>query len=262
MNLFLPVPHEKYPSQYDICKETGVCFYKPAKKREYTENYFLEEFKNQYQKTYYEDESNLRKLANKRLNILESFLKPQGKTLFEIGCATGFFLSEAAARGFSVSGIEISQQEVEYANQKLGLDVSCGNFLEYPVEKTFDVVAAFFVVEHFQEQEEVFRKIFSMLKKGGLLFLAIPSLYGPTYQTNPEEWFRTHPGDHFVDYSHISLRKLFSKFNTDILYNRPMSYHPGRDNGWRGTFPVKLFYKVIADMTCYGDTIQVLAKKK
>jgi len=261
MKLFFPTPHEKYPSYYDIDRETGVCFFKPAKRREYTENYFLEEFKNQYQKTYYEDESNLRNLANRRLDILEKFIQPAGMTLFEIGCATGFFLSEASRRGYRASGLEISGQEARYAVENLGLDVTCGNFLEFETEMSFDVVAAFFVIEHFEEQEGIFKKIFSMLKKGGLLFLAVPSLYGPTFQTNPEEWFRSHPTDHFVDYSHISLRKLFSKFDTDILYNRPMSYHPGRDKGWRGSFPVKFFYKVIADMTCYGDTIQVLAKK-
>ncbi|EMY12086.1 hypothetical protein LEP1GSC043_1467 [Leptospira weilii str. Ecochallenge] len=34
------VPHPQYPEQYRICQRTGVCFYKPARTREYEDSYF------------------------------------------------------------------------------------------------------------------------------------------------------------------------------------------------------------------------------
>lgn len=85
------VPHPQYPEQYQICQRTGVCFYKSAKTREYKDSYFLEEYKNQYQKTYYEDEISLRALAQKRLGILSRFHDCRNSTLFELGSAAGFF---------------------------------------------------------------------------------------------------------------------------------------------------------------------------
>ena len=253
-------PHPRLPEEYDLCSRTGLHFYKRAKMREYTENYFLEEFKNQYKKTYYEDEPNLRKLAQKRLSILMSFLNPVGKSLLEVGCAAGFFLDEAAKLGFQVKGIEISQKEVEYA-RNLGHSVDGISFLEYQPKETFDVLAAFFVIEHFQDQELVLTKIRDLIKKDGYLFLALPSLYGPSYLTNPDDWFSNHPGDHFVDYSPSSLKSVLEMLGFQICFREPMSFHPQRDRGWRGRFPTKYFYRVLARWSCYGDTMQILAKK-
>jgi 2-polyprenyl-3-methyl-5-hydroxy-6-metoxy-1,4-benzoquinol methylase len=261
MPIFKTTPHPTFPEYYDICSDTGVCFYKHAESREYSSTYFMEEFKNQYKKTYYEDETNLRNLAKKRLNILKNYIKPEGKSILEIGCAAGFFLSEAESMGFEVKGIELSQTESDYALQILKLNVKNCSLFDYQDSNMYDVLAAFFVIEHIPDQEKVFDKIFSLLKPGGFLFLGIPSLFGPTFQTNPNEWFATHPKDHFVDYSISSLKLLLKKYKAEIVYQAPMSYHPSRDLGWRGKYPIKLMYKVLANLTCYGDTIQVLAKK-
>jgi SAM-dependent methyltransferase len=260
MSIFRIIPHPKYPDQYDLCNETGVCFFKHAKKREYSSSYFMEEFKNQYNKTYYEDEVNLRNLAKKRLKILNKFIKPEGKKILEIGCAAGFFLSEAKSLGYDVKGIELSKTESEYARNILKLEIENASFLDYEDSNKYDVIAAFFVIEHLPDQEKVFDKLFSLLNPGGYVFLGLPSLYGPTFQTNPEEWFKTHPSDHFVDYSIFSIKSLLKKYKSEIVFRAPMSYHPNRDLGWRGKPPIKLMYKVLANISCYGDTIQVLAK--
>jgi 2-polyprenyl-3-methyl-5-hydroxy-6-metoxy-1,4-benzoquinol methylase len=132
--------------------------------------------------------------------------------------------------------------------------------LDYEDSNKYDVIAAFFVIEHLPDQEKVFNKLFSLLNPGGYIFLGLPSIYGPTFQTNPEEWFKTHPSDHFVDYSIFSLKSLLKKYESEIVFRAPMSYHPNRDLGWRGKTPIKLMYKVLANISCYGDTIQVLAK--
>jgi 2-polyprenyl-3-methyl-5-hydroxy-6-metoxy-1,4-benzoquinol methylase len=260
MSLFELTSDPKFPEYYDICKNTGAHFYKPAKIREYTETYFLDEFKAQYKLTYYEDEENLRTLARKRLAILDRFTNPNRCNLLEIGCASGFFLSEAQKKGFNVKGVEISVNETNYAN-RMGLDVECVSFPEFQTGTKFDVICAFFVIEHFPDQQVVWDKVFSLLNPEGIVFVAVPSLNGPTYWTNPNEWFKTHPSDHFVDYSHKSLRRVFAYYHTKVLYRRPMSYHSERDLGIRGFFPFKNFYKELADLTCYGDTIQVLGKK-
>jgi len=260
MNLFELTSHPKYPEEYDICKNTGVHFYKKAKIREYTASYFLEEFKAQYKKTYYEDEPNLRFLARRRLKVLEKFRELKKNQLLEIGCAAGFFLSEAEQMGWKVKGIEVSLPEVKYA-QSLGLEVKHGSFLDYPEDVQFDVICAFFVIEHFPDQELVWKKILSLLQPEGMIFLALPSLYGPSFQTNVKDWFTTHPQDHFVDYDPSSLKKLFQALRAKILWKKPMSFHLNRDLGWRGKFPWRLVYKPLASFSCYGDTIEVLAKK-
>lgn len=260
--MFKTKPHPDFPKFYDQCENTGACFFKPAKQREYTDSYFIEEYKNQYNKTYYEDEPALRALAKNRLSLLKKYTDGKKLKILEIGSAAGFFLDEARLEGHSVLGIEISKTESEYANKVLGVSTECKSFLEFTSTDKFDCIAAFFVLEHFPDQEKMWQKIFSLLNGKGFIFLALPSLNGPTYTTNPDEWFKTHPEDHFVDYSPESLKEIFHSLHADVLFAKPMSYHPSRDRGLKGQFPLKYFYKQIANILSYGDTLQLLARKR
>lgn len=257
-------PHPEYPEAYMVCRRTGVHFYKLAKERDYEDSYFQEEYKNQYKKTYYEDEPQLRNLARVRLEMMSAFQDPKGKTLFEIGSAAGFFLSEAEKKGYKVAGMELSSSEAEYSKDKLGLDVISGSFLDDSIfpNETFDAVCAFFVIEHFPNAELVFERISKLLKPGGLLFLGLPSLNGPSFQTNPEEWFRTHPSDHFWDYSPDSLKKMLKMYGLVTVYRKPMSYHPNRDKGWKGKYLTHRLFVRFANLSCYADTFHSIAIKK
>src|SRR5437762_5125246 len=58
-----------------------------------------------------------------------SYLKKIGRlsaspgTLLDVGCAAGFFLAEARARGWEVRGCELSEYAQAYARDTLGLEV-------------------------------------------------------------------------------------------------------------------------------------------
>lgn len=262
MSLFKLKKHPKYPEEYEVCENTNTFFYKKAKERHYSDSYFMEEYKSQYKKTYYEDEANLRLIAKKRLHILFSMMKTKPRNILEIGSAAGFFLDESRYLGFSAKGLELSKSEVLYSKNKLNLDVDCISFFNFESIEKFMVIACFFVLEHLKEQEVALQKIFSLLDANGFLLLAIPSLYGPSFKTNSVEWFATHPEDHFVDYSPSSIKKTLNYFGADIVFMEPMSFHPKRDRGYLGKFPLKLFYKQIAKQINYGDTLFLIAKRR
>ncbi len=259
-SIFDFVEDKKFPQAYKICKNTGLHYYIPARKRIYENSYFMEEYKNQYKKTYYEDESFLRSAARERLKLIRKYLNASSPSIFEIGCAAGFFLDEATMDGFSAGGIEISENEVRYA-KSLGIDVTQSSFEDFKPSMQYDVVASFFVLEHFEDQESALLKIASMIKENGLFVLALPSLNGPTFRTNPENWFLTHPSDHFADYDPDSASRVFRELGLKIVLQKPFSYHKSRDLGWRGKFLSNSIYKTLADWTCYGDTLQIIAKK-
>ncbi|MCZ8343299.1 MAG: class I SAM-dependent methyltransferase [Leptospira sp.] len=265
MSLFNFVPHTLYPKEYDICQNTSVLRYKLAKHRMYGDSYFMEEYKSQYKKTYYEDEVNLRNMAIRRLRVIQKILSTsKSKKLLEIGSAAGFFLDEAKKLGFQTKGLELSKREVDYSAIQLGLDVEQKSVLDIPVglwNSEFDLLSAFFVVEHIAEIDAIWTRLSSWIKPGGILFLALPSSFGPSFTTNPTEWFRTHPEDHFFDYDVRSLKKLLSILGFELKYVRPMSYHPHRDKSFLGRLPGWL-YRIYSKIACYGDTIEVAAQKK
>ncbi|MCE9598811.1 MAG: class I SAM-dependent methyltransferase [Spirochaetia bacterium] len=233
----------------------GVIYVNDTRSLDYGEDYFLSEYKAQYGKTYLEDETNLRSMANRRLNRIEKYLKP-GAKIFEIGCATGFFLDEARKRGYQVSGIEISPFASEYARDRLKLDVRTEAFST--AETMYDAVFAFYVLEHMDDQRTAFQTIAKMLNRGGIFGFAIPSSNGPTLRYNPDAWIKTHPTDHFADYSPASLQKIFPHYSMKLLDCWPASYHPQRA---RGLLRNQWLFRRYANLFCFGDTMEGVAQK-
>lgn len=191
--------------------------------------------------------------------------RDSGRTLriLEIGSATGFFLDEAKKQGLEGVGVEISEDSVGYARNTLGLEVSHSHFLDWEKPEAhpgFLGIFAFFTLEHIADITRTWEKIDSLLLPGGGIMVALPSFWGPSFQTNPGNWFETHPRDHFYDYSPDSLKKVLKQMGYETKFSKPLSYHPRRDVGWRGKLP-KFLYKWIADRQCYGDTFQLIAKK-
>lgn len=95
----------------------------------------------------------------------------------EIGCGTGFVLSGVANRfpgarltasDIFTTGLQFAMQRVPQANL-LQMDAR-----DIPYRDEFDVVGAFDVVEHIQEDEAVLAEIHAALKPGGHLLLTVP----------------------------------------------------------------------------------------
>ena len=276
-------PHPRLSSDYSLCKKNKVIYYrKAALPSHYEEDYFFKEYKEQYGRTYIEDETYLRHLARKRLAAIEACLSRQkvsqkklqidiqsssakaAKTaLLEIGCAFGFFLDEASQAAFAVQGLELSQKAAAFAQENLKLKVYEASFMAYPLEaESWDVICAFYVLEHIPQQRSVFTKIARALKKGGLFCFALPSTYGPLFRSHPQKWMQSHPVDHFVDYSPQSLKKVFALYGLSLYKLWPATYHPERLGALWTKQPFASLYRFYARALRYGDTLEGIAIKK
>lgn len=271
-----PCPHTGRPLQRQsrtgadfAWSEEGALYSLRAAPLSYEEDYFLADYQNSYGKSYEEDEPNLRRMARSRLDFLKSRGNAGSGRLFEIGCATGFFLDEARSAGYDVEGIEISHWACRVAEQRFALSVRCGSFMDPDPDVIsttpgatvlYDVVAAFYVIEHFADQKQVFARIASLLKPGGLFLCALPSTHGPLLRCNPACWMETHPADHYVDYSPASLRKILPLYGMEAVRFRPASFHQERSCGWMRRLPAPA-YRALARMTGFGDTLEFIARK-
>jgi 2-polyprenyl-3-methyl-5-hydroxy-6-metoxy-1,4-benzoquinol methylase len=113
---------------------------------EYTNEYFFDQYKKQYGKTYLEDFDNIKNTARCRLKILKNLLytlfpanrmsdtppknKPTTPSLLDIGCAYGPFLAAAHEEGFTPAGIDPAEDAVRYVQQELGIPAIHGFFPE------------------------------------------------------------------------------------------------------------------------------------
>lgn len=99
------------------------------------------------------------------------------RAYLEIGCGTGFVLSGVARRfpDAVLSASEIFTAGLGFAAQR----VPSATFMQMdarhiPFAEEFDVVGAFDVVEHIEEDDAVFAQAHQALKPGGHLLLTVP----------------------------------------------------------------------------------------
>ncbi len=246
--------------------DNGAIYYLDATGGTYDGSYFLHEYANQYGRTYYEDEMAHRNYAKRRLTILQHFLQNEktSLTLFEAGCAAGYFLDEARKLGYEVTGCDPSPDAITYAREKLQLEVQCSGFLDYPTQTVYDAIAAFFVMEHLPDQKLAFQHVFDLLKPGGLFLFALPSSFGPMFHFHKQEWGATHPADHYADYSPASLAKIFPLYGLTLLYTEPFSFHPERLPSPFGAIAKNIatsFWKSLFTKLSFGDTLIGIARK-
>ena len=174
-----------------------------------------------------------------------------------------FFLDEACQAGFSAQGLELSQRAAAYAKKNLKLNVHESSFMLYPLEpESWDIICAFYVLEHIPQQRSLFTKIAKALKKGGLFCFALPSTYGPLFRRQPQKWMQSHPLDHFADYSPQSLKKILALYDLSLYKLWPATYHPERLGAiWRKKH-IAALYRLYARALHYGDTLEGIAVKK
>ena len=110
---------------------------------------------------------------------------PEIKTFLEIGCGTGYVLDgiQQAYPESTVAGSEIAIQGLHYAQQR----IPAGMFFQMdarqiPFDQEFDVIGAFDVLEHIQEDKAVLQQIHQAVKRNGGIILTVPQhqfLWGP-----------------------------------------------------------------------------------
>lgn len=99
---------------------------------------------------------------------------PRGR-LLDVGTGYGFFLALMQSRGWEVMGLEVSPAGAHYGKKQWGLSI-----LPQPWEKAsfdedeFDVVTAFYVVEHLLDPVGFLKEVHRILRPGGMILLRYP----------------------------------------------------------------------------------------
>jgi len=115
----------------------------------------------------------------KYLEDLIQRLNPNSKIL-DIGCGAGVPIDQfLIEKGFKITGVDISPEQIKLAKQNL----SSGEFLvkdmsdiNFP-DNSFDAIISFYAIFHInrKEHQELFNKLFSILKPNGYLLVTTGS---------------------------------------------------------------------------------------
>ena len=251
------------------CPECRVIYREDfsARRIRYDRDYFFEDYRKQYGKTYLEDFEKIRELARGRLGVLgELGGGLEGKRLLDVGCAYGPFLSAANEAGCLSHGIDAAEDAVRHVRDVLRIPAAAGDFLslkedEFPGGRDFDIVTLWYVIEHFNPVGEALRRLSRLVRPGGFLALSTPNAAGASSRFFPEKFYESSPRDHYTIWDSISARRILERFGFRIRRVRITGHHPER-------FPVPLKKlpglrgcEFTSRLLGLGDTFEIYAEK-
>ena len=232
---------------------------------DYSSKYFIENYKNQYGKTYEEDEENLKALAKSRLETIKN-IKPTGKIL-DLGSAMGFFLKEASLNGYETEGIEISEYAANYCVKNLNLNVYNVSLLDFEYkENEYDIITAWYVLEHICDFEKLLKNILFSLKDDGIFAFAMPNGNGISGRFN-KNYFKIVPPDHAFETNPKALDKFLKKYSLKKMYLKNQSVYYNRFcdifnlQFLKENKGLKNMYNLFAKKYNLGDTFECVYKK-
>ncbi|MEK6274792.1 MAG: methyltransferase domain-containing protein [Actinomycetota bacterium] len=166
----------------------------------------------------YVAEGDLHRLnARRRLSLIEASVPP-GR-LLDVGCAAGFFLDEARQRGWTVTGVELSDEMATWASNELGIDdVIRGTFTgqEWP-EAAFDCVTMWDYIEHTLDPFSELCLAHRTLRPDGLLALSTGDVGSVVARASSRRWHLLTPQHHNYFFTRRSLSLALERAGFTVL---------------------------------------------
>lgn len=188
-------------------------------KRDYTK--FVKEF---YSQGYYEGDPTRSAYADyeydkplivKNMRKFLSFIqkKKPGGRLLDVGCAFGFVVELAVAKGFDAHGFDPSAFAAKKAGELVGTNrIKEGTIQEVSYPKaSFDVITMFDVFEHLQEPLADMRKLSSFLKPDGIIIIATGDTKSVAARFMKRRWTFFIPPQHIFFFNRKNVATLLNK---------------------------------------------------
>jgi SAM-dependent methyltransferase len=169
---------------------------------------------------YLSEEAGRRATARRLLDLIQRHV-PAG-SLLDVGCGHGLLLDEARRRGFTVTGLELSQAAAAYARDVLELDVREQKVedLEAP-EGGYQVVVMADVIEHLDDPLAALDACTRLLAPGGALCVVTPDPGSPTARLAGPRWWAYIPAHTFL-FPRVTLRELLEARGLVLSEDEPL----------------------------------------
>ena len=144
-------------------------------------------------------------------------------SLLDVGAGNVYFVSLASKEfGVNARGIEISTEEIRFANNVVGVELINEDIAQHLAD--YDIVTCFNVLEHVSDPQSFLSAVIARVKPGGILVLTTP---------NPDciharvkgirNWNMVDPPHHINLFSRKSLDEILSNKNMQVTRYETLS---------------------------------------
>jgi len=208
----------KQQKDFFRCASCGLIFIHPMPS--------LLELKDLYDKSYYTPwQAREGKMSDIKRHKSATFQKwigviekhvAKGRIL-DIGCAMGFFLEVAQARGWEPYGVEVSEYSHAIASRKFSNRIFSGDLLDAHFAcDHFDAVTLFDVIEHQRQPLETFKEVYRILKPRGIMALSTMNTCSLSSRFMGEKWPHYKP-EHLYCFSPSNMALALKACGFELL---------------------------------------------
>ena len=159
---------------------------------------------------------------NKKVALIKKQNNNKKGKLLDIGCGTGYFLETAHRNNWEISGFEPDNTAREIANTKLNYKIV--GKLEEVIDKEFDVISLWHVLEHIHQLDFTINKLKTLLKHNGTIIIAVPNIESWDSQYYKEKWAALDVPRHLYHFSKKSMMALAKQHQLNVIETKPMIF--------------------------------------
>lgn len=128
--------------------------------------------------------------------------------MLEIGCASGAFMHQMSAQGWTVQGVEASAKAAQTA-ALLGYSVHAGPLETAPrPDEAFDLIVGWMVLEHLHNPVACLKKLREWAKPGAQLVLSVPNAGSMEFNIFRDKWYALQLPTHIHHFTPKTLRHV------------------------------------------------------
>lgn len=196
--------------EFEIVKDENTGVLKTIPQPEQLDRYYetedylshSDQSKSIFEKCYqFAKQSNLKS----KINLVRS-VKPSG-TVLDIGAGVGDFALALQENGYKVDGVEPNQiARTVAANKGIHLKETTSDLSDH----SYDVITMYHVLEHVPDIEKQKSELDRLLKKDGVLIIALPNHHSYDARFYKSYWAGYDAPRHLFHFNQLTVRKFFS----------------------------------------------------
>ncbi len=149
----------------------------------------------------------------------------QQSRILDVGCGAGAFLNSLRTdKGCEVYGVDISEAALREAKSSFGLDIFKGTITEAPFpEAHFDIITAWWYLEHISDPQTTIAKISSLLKQNGHCIIGVPNYESFNARHFKAKWYHLDCPRHLCIWTPLAITRLLENHGlavTKIIYDK------------------------------------------